>query len=278
MRISQAAFDLIVEQEITSKAVYEKRYRRPEWPGGASGITIGIGYDVGAGVSNRAQLDGDWKDKIPDPMIDALARGIGVTGESAQRLLPLIKNLVDVPWDAAIDVFTNRDIPKWTDIVCRALPNTDKLSPDCLGALVSLAYNRGPSFSKDGDRYIEMRAIKDHMAAGEFSKIPDEFRRMKRLWGANLSGLLERRDAEAALFARGLASAQNAGSRRGTVISRGLNMRAGASVSFGIVETLSKDTTVTITGEQMSGPTKWFGVTAPSGKSGWVVARFVVQE
>lgn len=204
MLISQAAFDLIVEQEVTSKAAYEKRYRRPEWPGGGSGVTIGIGYDVGAGVSSRAQLDADWKGKIPDAMIDVLAHGIGVTGEAAHRLLPQIKPLVDVPWEAAIDVFANHDVPKWTVMVAKALPNTDKLSADCLGSLVSLAYNRGASFSQEGDRYTEMRAIKTHMAACEFAKIPDEFRRMKRLWGANLQGLLDRRDAEAALFERGL--------------------------------------------------------------------------
>lgn len=204
MLISQAAFDLIVAQEVTSQSVYERRYRRPEWPGGGSGITIGIGYDVGAGVSSKDQLRADWAGKISDAMIDALAHGIGVKGEAAHRLLQQVRSQVDVPWAAAIDVFANRDVPKWTALVCHALPNTDKLSPDCLGALVSLAYNRGASFSVMDDRHIEMRAIKAHMAACEFAKIPDEFRRMKRLWGHTLQGLLDRRDAEAALFERGL--------------------------------------------------------------------------
>jgi hypothetical protein len=45
--ISQAAFDMIVEFEVSGEAAYDKRYRQPTRPGAASGITIGIGYDCG---------------------------------------------------------------------------------------------------------------------------------------------------------------------------------------------------------------------------------------
>ena len=37
--ISDEAFDLIVACEVTSRKVYEQKYRRPEWPGLSSGIT-----------------------------------------------------------------------------------------------------------------------------------------------------------------------------------------------------------------------------------------------
>ena len=45
--ISGQAFDLIVEFEVTGEQAYTQRYRRPVWPKGQSGVTIGIGYDVG---------------------------------------------------------------------------------------------------------------------------------------------------------------------------------------------------------------------------------------
>lgn len=45
--ISQRAIALIVGCEVSGKANYEARYQRPVWPKGLSGITIGIGYDVG---------------------------------------------------------------------------------------------------------------------------------------------------------------------------------------------------------------------------------------
>lgn len=207
--ISDAARDLIVAEEVSSKAVYEKRYTHPEWPGGASGITIGIGYDVGAGVKTKEQLWADWRGHIPDSMIEVLEPCIGVTGESAHAMLAEVRPRVVVPWDAAIAVFDQVDTPRWSAIVRKHLPNCDLLSPDSFGALVSLAYNRGPSFSTAGDRYTEMRAIKAHMTAREFGKIPAELRAMKRLW-PTVEGLRKRRDHEADLFVRGLSVAPQA--------------------------------------------------------------------
>jgi hypothetical protein len=201
--ISKAAFDLIVSEEVSSQATYTARYQRPEWPGGASGITIGIGYDCGYATADK--IRSDWTARIPPEMVEALVRVAGVSGEAAHSRLAGIRPLVSVPWAAAIDVFANVDLPKWTATVRKALPNCDKLSPDCFGALVSLAYNRGPSFSNAGDRYAEMRSIKAHMAAQQFDKIPADFRSMKRLWAStSLRGVALRRDHEADMFQRGL--------------------------------------------------------------------------
>lgn len=198
--ISQDAIDLIIREEVSSEAVYRKRYTRPEWPGHSSGVTIGIGYDVG--YATPAQLRSDWKGLIPDSMITALTRACGVTGESAQPLTKALRSSVNVPWEAAIANFENTVLPRWIRTVKSKLPNADKLSPDCLGALVSLAYNRGPSFNNTGDRYREMRTIRALMSAGSFSGIPAQFRSMKRLWPG--SGLVNRRENEAQLFERGL--------------------------------------------------------------------------
>lgn len=203
--VSQAAFDLIVAEEVSSQAAYTARYQRPERPGGASGITIGIGYDCG--YSDAAKIRADWGGRIPAAMVEALVGVAGVTGDTAQARLAGIRPLVSVPWAAAIDVFANVDIPRWASTVRRALSNTEKLSPDCFGTLVSIAYNRGASFSKDGDRYAEMRSIKAHMAVGQFAKIPDDIRSMKRLWATpSVRGVAMRREHEAALFQRGLAA------------------------------------------------------------------------
>mgnify|MGYP003332940485 FL=1 len=201
---SKKAIDLIVESEVTSKGYYEKHYRKPEWPGGASGVTIAVGYDLG--FANEAKLRNDWTGKIDDDMIDALIKYAGLTGEKAHAKLAEAREEIDIPWEAAYDVFENIDMPDWSAKVKKALPNTDKLSEDSFGALVSLAYNRGASFSKDGDRYKEMREIKENMANETFDQIPDCFREMKRLW-PNVRGLQDRRDAEAKLFEAGLENA-----------------------------------------------------------------------
>lgn len=204
VKSSQAAIDLIVAEEVSSKAVYQARYTHPEWPGGASGVTIGIGYDCG--YSTPAVIQGDWGDKLAPALVQALQHVAGMTGSPASSHAHELRGVVTVPWDAAMAVFIGRDMPKWEATVAHALPNTDKLSPDSFGALVSLCYNRGAGgFTSAQDRNREMRAIKAHMAAGEFAKIPAEFRSMKRIW-PNVSGLQRRRDHEADLFQKGLAA------------------------------------------------------------------------
>lgn len=201
--IAPAAFNLIVAEEVTSQKVYEKKYRRPVWPGEQSGVTIGIGYDVGYATPDR--LRRDWAGRIPSAMVEALTKACGVRGAAAAALARSLRAVVDVPWSAAIAVFRDVEIPRWCRTVEKALPNTHLLSDECFGAIVSCAYNRGPSFSNSGERYREMRAIKAHMAAQNFAAIPDELRAMARLW-PNAKGLRERRAHEAELFAFGLRS------------------------------------------------------------------------
>ena len=199
--ISQKAIDLIVDFEVTSKSYYERNYRKPEWPGGASGITIGIGYDLG--YCSRDKIIGDWQGKVDESMLEDMLKYSGISGTRAKARLSEARSEIDIPWETAMEVFMERDVPEWTEKVIKALPNTDQLSEDSLGALVSLAYNRGPSFNLSGSRYAEMRDIKEHMANEEFDEIPDDIRDMKRLW-PNVKGLLRRRDAEADLFEEGL--------------------------------------------------------------------------
>jgi GH24 family phage-related lysozyme (muramidase) len=200
-RSSQAAIDLIVREEVGSQALYKHKYQHPEWPGGASGVTIGVGYDCG--YAEAHQIATDWGDKLPAAMVKALESVAGIHGSPAASHARELHGIVTVSWDAAMAVFSARDVPKWEQIVAHALQNTDKLSGDSFGALVSLAYNRGASFHKDGVRCIEMRNIADLMATERFDRVPHEIRNMKRLW-PNVRDLRERRDHEAALFEKGL--------------------------------------------------------------------------
>jgi hypothetical protein len=161
----------------------------------------------------RSRPDGPRKDRerLARPRLgpDALRHAVCQRRHrsAANSLASTLKSSIEIPWDVALAVHRDCVVPRWEGVVEKALPNTDKLPPDCFGALVSLTFNRGPSFGNDGDRYREMRAIKAHMAAEAFDKIPGEFRAMKRIWqGKGLDGLLRRRDAEADLFQRGLST------------------------------------------------------------------------
>jgi GH24 family phage-related lysozyme (muramidase) len=110
---------------------------------------------------------------------------------------------------AAEAVFRTRTLPATAAQTRAALANTAALAADSFGALVSLVYNRGPSFAAAGARYLEMRAIAAAMASRDFGAVPAQFRAMKRLWQSDpaLAGLVARREQEAILFEAGLAEA-----------------------------------------------------------------------
>lgn len=214
--ISDTAIALIIEFEVTSRATYDRLYARPTRPGGMSGVTIGLGYDLGQVTAS--QFLADWSGVgLPDAVENRLAAACTVKGDAA---IPFARNLSDVsiPWDAALAVFRGVSLPAYTRATVAAIPGADHLPPDCLGALVSLAYNRGAGgFTAVTDRYREMRAIRAAIVDGHPEAVPVQLRAMKRLWVQNpdapqaawvpmkdLAGLLVRRDREADLFEAGL--------------------------------------------------------------------------
>jgi hypothetical protein len=201
LQISLASIEEIVGDEDTSESFYEGHYRHPEWPGGASGVTIALGYDLG--YTTTAKLDADFKGKIPDQMLAVMHGCVGITGGAAYSKMVAVRSSIDIPWSVALDVFLHRDIPLWIATCQNYLPNFDLLSPDCKGVLVSIAYNRGPSFNAQGDRYREMRQIKTDMISKNFANVSTQIRSMARLWPVS-NGVHWRRFREAALWDQGM--------------------------------------------------------------------------
>ncbi len=200
--ISDKAFDAIIGFEVTSQQRYESRYRRPIWPGGRSGVTIGIGYDLGQ--QEKATIEKDWKGLISKEMIAAATECAGITGASARDLAKKVAARIDVPWEVALAVHRDKVLPRFIGLVERNLDNVSQLSGDSLGALVSLTFNRGASYRKIGERYREMRKIRTAMLDKEtFKLIPGLIRDMQWIW-PDSEGLKARRRAEADLFQQGL--------------------------------------------------------------------------
>tara|TARA_R110000787_G_scaffold241259_1_gene347445 strand:- start:2563 stop:4164 length:1602 start_codon:yes stop_codon:yes gene_type:complete len=207
---SRKAIDEIIRHETGGRSYFENTYHgKPVWPGHASGVTIGVGYDLG--YVDEDAFRRDWSAEIGSDELDRLARAIGLksAGPDKQANIGKIKNLVHelsdirISWDAAIRVFEATSIPTYIARMQRAFPNTDILPEDAFGALLSLVFNRGTSTRADEPTRREMLAIKTHLTNRDFAKIPDEIRSMKRLW-PNSRHLQERRDAEADMFESGL--------------------------------------------------------------------------
>lgn len=166
-----------------------------DWPGGESGITIGIGYDLG--YESLDDFEKDWKPCLGDTDFTTLTQVCGLKGAQAQAKASALKTIKIKNSDAQ-QVFLERSVPKYQAQTQQAFPGVDNLPADAQGALFSLVYNRGTSMN--GDSRKEMRAIRDAVPNGDLKEIANQLRAMKRLWeGKGLAGLLKRRDAEADL-------------------------------------------------------------------------------
>lgn len=199
--ISQSAIDLIVAEEVTDEKSYARLYPHFDWPGDDSGPTVGIGYDCG--YCKVDEITQDWDGIISADQIAVLIQASGLKRDDARKWVKAHRKDVTIPWSAAIEQFKTRELPKWIGRVTAVLPNCELLSSESLGALVSLAYNRGASFHKDGDRYKEMRDIARLMQTKQFDVIPASILAMRRLWPKD-SDLWRRRQHESEMFAKGL--------------------------------------------------------------------------
>lgn len=201
--VGDKAEALIVGEEIGSFATYTAKYQHPDWPGGESGVTGGIGYDFGQHTA--VQIRADWSAHLPAADVDALCAVAGLKGAAAHARLASVQHVV-IPVAVAYIVFSTSTLPRYAAMTTVALKNCDALPPDAFGALVSLSYNRGAGgYSIEGDRYTEMNDIADAMEDKAFAKIPALFEGMKRLWAKN-SDLWNRRQHEADMFKAALAA------------------------------------------------------------------------
>jgi hypothetical protein len=198
MNLSQRGIKSIIAWETGGEAYYD---RNPEWPGEQSGITIGVGWDLGH--TSATETARAWSPHLDSNTLAALVGVSGRKGAEAQTVLPHVRHLV-VPWAAAMAVFEAVTLPTWYLRTLRIYPQAEELPGDCTAALVSLVFNRGASLT--GERRREMANIQALLKTGNFKEIPNQFREMVRLW-PNSKGLRRRRGEEADLFQSGIVPA-----------------------------------------------------------------------
>lgn len=199
MIVSKKGLDLIVESEISGEARYNAKYKNPIWPKSGSGITIGIGYDLG--FETAAKIEKDWKDYLSAADLAKLKAVAGIMGTAARDALKNnvggIKS-VSIPYDKAKEVFYVNSMPSYAKQTKSIYPDVAALPPDAQAALLSIVYNRGASLK--GDRRVEMKNIVALVSARDLAGIAAQIRSMKRLWTTpDTKGLVIRREKEAVL-------------------------------------------------------------------------------
>lgn len=172
---------------------------RPAWPGGASGVTIGWGYDLG--YYSRAVIAQDWRE-LDDQPRQRLATQSGVTGRAAQARVAALRDIL-IDHGIGTRVFDNVDVAREYANCRRAFPGFEDLRPNAQAALISLTFNRGTSMIGDSRR--EMRAIRDLVPDKDYHGMAEQLRQMVRVWrGTTIErGMRNRRLAEAALMEAG---------------------------------------------------------------------------
>lgn len=206
--ISENAVQLIIAYEVSNRGHYESALRTPTLPAPPSGLTIGLGYDLG--YVHPAWLEEDWPAGTFSPSDLAKLKKVCLKTGAAAAPLKASVSSVSVPWTVAEPQF-RAVLKRYVGETLKHLPLDETVPPDCLGALVSLVYNRGASFDNQRkptdhlDRFKEMREIKRLVRTGNLEGIPAQFTAMTRLWTTKANrGVARRRLAEGALFAEGL--------------------------------------------------------------------------
>ena len=201
--LNKKSLDLILEFEVGGgENYYNKFLKNPSWPGEQSGVTIGVGYDLG--YVNKTEFTNDWKE-LNQKDFDRLYKVVGIKGIAAKDLIRGLKD-ISIPWELSLKVFNNKTVTKFYNLTQKTFPNFDNLPEDAKGGLVSLVFNRGAAL--EGDRRREMKLIRDGMKlVSTFDQkaltfIANQIRNMKRIWigGSIEKGMNRRRDAEAKLI------------------------------------------------------------------------------
>ncbi len=194
---SSVGLEWIVKFEISSEAYYNRYLKHPTWSGGESGVTIGVGYDLG--FVTVAQMRRDWGGEIADADLKKLEKVCGLKGEKVQTKVKLVSiRAVAVSLENASRVFYTSSLPAFAEKCLKAYPGIEKLPADAQAAVLSLVFDRGTR--KSGSSRREMKAMESLVVSADLNGVADQILSMKRLWqDRGFDGLLRRREVEAEL-------------------------------------------------------------------------------
>lgn len=206
MKTSIEAFNFIIDEEVSGQDNYIKHLLNPTYPGGSSGVTIGIGADLG--YTDLKTFSRNWAGLEPKSFT-LLVEAIGRRGARAHSWCASYAHAITIPWQIALGEFCAGEIEPLEEMIVYSMPPSQYMPDTCFGVLVSLAYNRGMDWDLVGDRFKEMRAIKAMVLQGRQSwgGIPAQIEAMCRIWSTDSDigkGMHNRRKAEAELFRKGL--------------------------------------------------------------------------
>jgi Phage lysozyme len=187
MSTTAAGRRMIFEIEV---GPFKKRTAHLHWPGGASGVTLGPGYDMKDRKASAIESD------LTGIGVDAataksVAKAAGLEGEKAETFAEDNEDLLTLTDDQQVSLLS-LIVPKYEAIVNRLVHIP--LKPHEFDALVSFVYNPGGKFLP-----VAEQVDKDDME--EAAKI---MRQRVYSGGKTMKGLVARRARETTLLLQGI--------------------------------------------------------------------------
>lgn len=182
--VSAAGLDAIFRREAQAGVS-----NRAHWPGGASGVTLGPGYDLKGRTAESvvADLTAIGVDRAAAQQI---ARGAGLSGAAARDFAAANRGTVNLT-PAQETALLGRTVAPYAEAV-RAQVKVP-LNQNQFDALVSFAYNIGTN-GFEGSTTLR------RLNAGDYAGAAEAMRMWNKSDGAVVQGLVNRRDAEVRQF------------------------------------------------------------------------------
>jgi hypothetical protein len=183
----------------------ESAPEHPYWPGGKSGITIGVGWDLG--YHTVADLRESWE-TLDAETLSHLQMAVGKRSAAAHAMLAGL-GTATVPRSLSLRVLNASLKNYYRPLVMKLFPGTEKLPVEAQVVLISLVFNRGDAMGRDPDwltatqldQRWEMRKMRDDVKRVDIYAMYAHLGIMKRLWEVpNQRGLRIRRRDEQALI------------------------------------------------------------------------------
>ena len=164
---------------------------QPYWPGGASGVTLDPGVDLGH--ANPDMVNKVYRRLISDAQYAAVERVLGVRGDEAAGALQADELLqsIRLTHDQAETVFPFTAHDYWKNVCARFRVDRESAIPAIQTVLLSLGFNRGAGNP-------QLAVLIEFLETERWADVADRVGQMQQSHA--LSGIRKRRRAEANLI------------------------------------------------------------------------------
>ena len=139
----------VIEFETGGRSYYEKFLKNLTWPKGQSGITMGIGADLG--YMSKDEFKQYFSPYFTEEESRLIESVIGLKGDNAKAALSKVKH-IKLSWENASEAFLKWTLPKFWKAANEIWPGLDQLTERAQIALVSIVFNRGASINGSSSR------------------------------------------------------------------------------------------------------------------------------